>query len=150
MLAQGCQSCAYIYNLLLCQKQRHEEKITIWSWIISPWDKGMEAILSGMGEMALCLGTVQHFKPPKQLHYYRRFLSMSCSSLWITSVSNHHLWQQTGDNKTYPWWTHGNDNLPCGFSKKKRKKGGKNLHLLTMKLDHINYQLHVMVEEKLN
>lgn len=27
-LAQGCQSTAHTYNLLLCQKQRHEEKTT--------------------------------------------------------------------------------------------------------------------------
>lgn len=90
-LAQGCQSTAHTYNLLLCRKQRHEEKITIQRCIISQGDKGMAAILSSTGKMTLCLSVVQHFKPLKQLHYFRRFLPKSCSSLWITSVSSHHL-----------------------------------------------------------
>lgn len=43
-LALGCQSTAHTYNLLLCQKQRHEEKTTIQSCIILPRDKGKMAL----------------------------------------------------------------------------------------------------------
>lgn len=43
----------HTYNLLLCQKQSHEEKITIQRCIISQRDKGMEAILSGTSKMAV-------------------------------------------------------------------------------------------------
>lgn len=82
-----CQSTTHTYNLLMCQKQRHEEK-TIQSCIIPAGDEGAEATLSGTGGTPLCWGTARHFKPPRQLHYFRRFL------LEITSVSSHHLWQQ--------------------------------------------------------
>lgn len=112
-LAQGCQSTARTYNLLPCQKQRHEEKTTIQSCII---------LLGDRGKMELCLGIVLHFKPLKRLCYFRFLPERRSSSLWITSVSSHHLWQQTtaaGDSGTHPGWTRGNrQRAPMAYVKK--------------------------------